>query len=125
MYGPVCERGQWRKIYSRDLEELYNEPNTATVIKSIRLRWAGHVVRKDDNELPKKIFWRNPGGQRGRGRPKSRWIDGVEAAVRILGCRKWRTNAQDRGRWRHLLQEAKAHQGSYGRLLLLLLLLLL
>ena len=35
-------------------------------------------MRMDGNELPKKILWTNPGGQRGRGRPKSRWIDGVE-----------------------------------------------
>jgi hypothetical protein len=39
-------------------------------------------VRKDDNESPKKILWTNPGGQRERGRPKSRWIDGVEEDAR-------------------------------------------
>ena len=59
--------------------------------------------------LPKKILWTNPGGQRGRGRPKSRWIDGVEEDARKLGCRNWRAAAQDRGRWRHLLEETKAH----------------
>jgi len=56
-------------------------------------------VRIDDDELPKKILWTNPGGQRGCGRPKSRWIDGVEKDARKLGCRNWRTDAQDRGRW--------------------------
>jgi hypothetical protein len=30
------------------------------------------------NELPKKMLWTNHGGQRGRGQPKSRWIDGVQ-----------------------------------------------
>jgi hypothetical protein len=65
------EGGQWRKRYNKELEELYNEPNT--VIKSNRVRWAGHVVRMDENELPEKILWTNPGGQRGRGRPKSRY----------------------------------------------------
>ena len=43
-YGPICERGQWQKRYNRELEKLYNEPNTVHVIKSSRLRWAGHVV---------------------------------------------------------------------------------
>jgi len=37
--------------------------------------------------LPKKMLWTNPGGQRGRGRPKSRWIDRVEKDARKLGCR--------------------------------------
>jgi hypothetical protein len=78
MYGPLCERGQWRKRWNRELEKLHNETDIVNVIKSSRLKWAGHVVRMDENELPKKILWTNPGGQRGRGRPKSRWIDGVE-----------------------------------------------
>ena len=67
---PKCQGWQWRKRYNRELEELYNEPNIAKVIKSSRLRWAGHVVRMDDNELTKKILSTNPGGHRGRGRPK-------------------------------------------------------
>ena len=41
-------------LYNRELEELYNEPNITTVIKSSRLRRAGHVVQMDENELPKK-----------------------------------------------------------------------
>jgi hypothetical protein len=57
-------------------------------------------VRMDDNELPKNVLWTNPGGQRGRGRTKSRWTDGVEEDARKLGCRHWRADAQDRGRWR-------------------------
>jgi len=72
------------------LEELYNEPNIVKVIKSSRLRWEGHVLRMEDNELPKMILWTNSGGQRGRGRPTSRWIDGVEEEEEKLGCRNWR-----------------------------------
>jgi len=62
-------------------------------------------------KLPKKILWTNAGGQRRRGRPKSKWIDGVEEDARKLGCRNWPADAQNRGRWRHLLEEAKAHRG--------------
>jgi hypothetical protein len=91
--------GQWWKRYSRELEELYNEPNIVNIIKSSRLRWVGRVVRMDDNELFKGILWTN----RGCGRLKSRWIDGVEEDTKKLGCRNWRADAQDRGRWRHLL----------------------
>jgi len=52
-----------------------------------------------------------PGGQRGRGRQKSRWIDGVEKDVRKLGCRNWLATAQDRGSWRNFLEKIKAHSG--------------
>ena len=65
----------------------------------------------DKNELPKKLLWTNPGGQQGHDRPKSRRIDGVEEDARELGCRNWLAYAQDRGRWRHLLEEAKACPG--------------
>jgi hypothetical protein len=44
MYGPICKRGLWQKRYNRKLEELYNEPNIVNIIKSNRLRWAGHIV---------------------------------------------------------------------------------
>ena len=48
IYGQLREGGQWRKRYNRELEGLYNEPNIVNVIKSSRLKWAGHVVRMDD-----------------------------------------------------------------------------
>ena len=76
----------------------YKEPNTVRVIKSSRLRWAGHVVRMDDNELPKKTLGTKPGDQRGPGRQISRWIDGVDEDAKKRGCRNWREDPQDRGR---------------------------
>jgi len=56
-------------------------------------------VSMDDNELPKMILWTNPGCQRGRGRPKSRRIDGVAEDARKLGCRNCGADVQDRCRW--------------------------
>jgi len=57
----------------------------------------------------KKMLWTEPGGQRGRGLPKSRWIDGLNEDARKLGCRNWLADAQNRGGWRNLLEETKAH----------------
>ena len=39
IYGPICKRGQWQKRNSRELEELYNEPNIINIIKYSKLRW--------------------------------------------------------------------------------------
>jgi len=69
----------------------------------------------DEKELPKKVLWTNPGGERGRGLLQSVWIDGLEEDARKLGCRYWRADVQGRGRWRHLLEEAKDHPGMYSR----------
>jgi hypothetical protein len=74
----------------------------------------GHFVRTAGNELPKKILGTNPGGQRGRGRPKASWIDGVQEDARQPGSRIWLANIQDRGRWRRLLEEVKAHPGLWN-----------
>ena len=54
IFGPMHEGGQWRKWYSRELKELYSEPNIVNVMKSSRLRWVGRVVRMADNELRKR-----------------------------------------------------------------------
>ena len=111
IHGPIREGEQWRKRYNRELEELHKEPNIVIAIKSSRLRRAVHVVRMEDNDLAKTMLWTNRRCQRGRGWPKSRWIDGVQEEARKMGFIKWRADVQDRGRWRHFLEEAKAHPG--------------
>ena len=67
-----------RRVAALNLTSVLVEGNIVNVIRSSRLSWAGHIVWMDNNELPKKILWTNLGGQRGRGRPKSRWINEAE-----------------------------------------------
>jgi hypothetical protein len=90
---------------------LYGDSSVIGIMKSARLRWAGHVARMDDNEPPRKVLLGNPGGQWRRGRPKLRWEDGVEEDVRKLGCRNWRMAARNRDGWRRIKEAAKAHFG--------------
>jgi hypothetical protein len=46
IFGPKREEdGWWRKLHNDELQSLYSLPNTVRVIKSRRLRWAGHVAR--------------------------------------------------------------------------------
>jgi hypothetical protein len=64
--------GKWRKLYNEELNELYCSPSIVRVIKSKRMRWAGHVARMGDRRgvyrvLVGKIERRRPlGGTRRR-----------------------------------------------------------
>ena len=42
--GPRDENWEWRRFHNEELHTLYRSPNIVRVIKSRRLRWAGHVV---------------------------------------------------------------------------------
>jgi hypothetical protein len=82
-----------------------------TFIKLSRLRWAGHVMRLNDNDPAKKVLTSQPGGRRPRGKPKLRWQDQVAEDAARAGCRNWKSTAHNREEWREILKEAKAHPG--------------
>ena len=90
---------------------LYDETDLVTTIKITRLRWAGHIVRMQDNMPCKKITLDKPEGRRRAGRPNLRWMDGVMRDAEKLGFRNWRTKARDRDGWRRLLESAKTLHG--------------
>ena len=49
MFGPKRdENGEWIRLHNEELHSLYRSPNTVRVIKSRRLRLAGHVVRREE-----------------------------------------------------------------------------
>jgi hypothetical protein len=55
--------------------------------KLSRLKWAGHVIRQDDDDLSRRVLLSEPGRRRPRGRPNLRWEDGVVEDVARLGCK--------------------------------------
>jgi hypothetical protein len=82
--SPVNENGRWQRRYNKELYSIYKGPIITDIVRSARLRWAGHVVRMHDDEPPKKIITSNLGGEKGRGSPKLRWIIGVQRGARRL-----------------------------------------
>ena len=64
------------------------------VIKSRRLRWAGHVARKEEGRSPHKILTGKPTGKRPLGRPRHRWQDYIRMYLEEIGI-----NARNFGRF--------------------------
>jgi hypothetical protein len=52
-----------------------------------------------------------PEGKRKKGRPRMRWMDGVEKDLRNLGVVNWRARAEEIDGWRKFLDQAKTHEG--------------
>ena len=64
-------------IRTKNFHNLYRSPNIARVIKSRRLRWAGHVARMEEGRSAFKFLTGKPTGKRPLGRPRRRWEDNI------------------------------------------------
>jgi hypothetical protein len=75
------------------------------VIKSRRLRWAGHVVRMGEDRSAFKILTNTPTGKIHLGRSRRRWEDNIRMDLKEIGVntRKWVDSTQDRDYWRALV----------------------
>ena len=88
----------WLYIYN----DLYCSPSIVRVIKSRRMRWAGHVARMEKGRGVRKVLVGKPEGKRPLGRPRRRWEDNIKMDLQEVGrgCGDWMELAQDRDRWR-------------------------
>lgn len=112
IYGPVKDNNtqQYRIRTNKELEELYNQPDIVKIIKSERLRWAGHVKRQ--NQRVVKLVWEEtPEGKRPLGRPRMRWKDNIAADLRTLNIERAEDLMMDRRKWRQIVKSAKTHPG--------------
>ena len=111
--GPVFdqETQNWRRRHNEELREITVVPLITNILKSRRMRWAGHVKRMDDRRYPKIILEGGVGGRRRRGRPRTRWNDCIEKNVKELTDSEetWQEIADHRPRWRGLCKAAMGH----------------
>ena len=77
----------------------------APVIKSRRMRWAGHVARMNGRRGVYRVLMVKPERKRPLGKPRRRWEDNIKMDLQELGCESmdWIELAQDRDRWRALV----------------------
>jgi hypothetical protein len=80
VFGPKMDEvtGEWRKLHNEELNDLYSLHNIVRVIKSRRMRWAGHVARMGEDRGVHKVSVGKPEGKRPLGRPRRRWQDNIK-----------------------------------------------
>jgi hypothetical protein len=73
--------GEWRKLHNEELRDLYSSSSIIRIIKSRRMRWAGHVARMGENRNAYRLLV----GKRPLGRPRHRWVDNIRMDLGEVG----------------------------------------
>jgi hypothetical protein len=107
MFGPERDEvtGGWIKLHNEELHNLYSSPSIIRMIKSRRMRMAGHVARMVAKWNAYRILVGKPEGKRQLGRPRRMWVDNIKMDLREMGWDDidWIDLAQDRAQWRVLV----------------------
>jgi hypothetical protein len=87
IFGPKRDEvtGEWRKLHSEELHNLYSYPDIIRQVKSRRMRWAGHVARMGEERKVYKVLVGKPKGKRPLVRPRRSWEDGIRMDLRDIG----------------------------------------
>jgi hypothetical protein len=75
----------WRKLHNEELHNLYSSPSIIRVIKSRRMRWAGHAARMVERRKAYRILVGKPEGRRPLGIPRRGWVDNIKLDLREVG----------------------------------------
>jgi hypothetical protein len=106
IFRPNNENGIWRIKTNQELDEIMKVKNIINFIRAQRLSWLGHIERMQGMRMVKEIYSWKPISRRTIGRPKTRWVD-VRKDIQKLKVPNWKTLAQDRRRWKELVEKTK------------------
>jgi len=88
IFGPRRDEvmGEWRRLHNGELNDLYSSPNIVRVIKSRRMKWAGHLAHVGEERAVYRVLVGKPEGRRPLGRPRRRWGDNIRMYLQEVEC---------------------------------------
>ena len=93
VFGPKRNEvtGEWRKLHNEELSDMYSLPNIVRVVKSRRMKWAGHVARMGEGRGVYRVLVGKPEEKRTLGRPRHRWENNIRMDLQEVGggCGDW------------------------------------
>ncbi|GFW39008.1 uncharacterized protein TNCV_1830001 [Trichonephila clavipes] len=92
IFGGIQANGTWRRS-NFELYQSYKESDIVNFIKIQRIKWAGHIVRMDENRTTKKVFKAQPIDTPRKSSPNLRSTDSQEKDLLVLRTKNWRTLA--------------------------------
>ena len=98
-------------VSKKHIRSLTKQPQLSKVIRNRRLKWFGHLLRMDNERIPKRLhLWKPTHGRWRRGRPRTMWTNVIQRDLLNLGLR-WSVEeaeiaAQDRTVWKILTSQA-------------------
>jgi len=107
--GPVYddEKENWRILTNKEIYASVKKPIIIKTIRLNRLCWFGHVQRREENIIPKRVLYINLGTT---SRPRNRWQDEVREGGRIVGGDGWHEKVHYGEEWKKLLRAVRNHR---------------
>jgi len=101
----IEDYGIWRIKTNKELYELIKHRNIINYVKAERLSCFGHINRRPETNIVKRIHKWKPFTGRPVGRPKSRWEDDVRNDLKKMKLIKWTEQVQDRLEWKDIVEK--------------------
>jgi hypothetical protein len=91
IFGPKSDEitGEWRNLHNEELNDLYSSRDIVRVIKSERIRLAGHIARMEEMRGVYRVLVEKPEGRGRLGRPRRRWEDNIKMDNQEVGRGAW------------------------------------
>jgi hypothetical protein len=88
IFGPKRDETtvEWRKLHNEELHDLYCSPSIIRVIKSRRMRWAGHIARAGERRGAYRVVVGKPEGKGPLGETRHRWEYNIKLDLQEVRC---------------------------------------